>query len=700
MRRSLGPLAVATWSWLVLWPSLAPAAAPAAVPAPRAAIDAQDALAYVKVLSAPDMEGRGALTAGLGRAGDYLAARFHALGLAGGGDRAAAGGGIGSVGIGSGGIGSGGIGSAIYFEAVELPLPRKVGPRTALTLAGRPLQVGRDYAPGGASAGARAVAGMVFAGYGVVVPGRYDDYAGIDPRGKLVICLRYAPHYDRKSGKAADPAFTDGAALAVKVATAIQRGAVAVAIVDPPTGEAAAAAPRAAQAEPTKVEDVAPLPSFTPLSTPAPAAAPSGGAAGSAAASRVAVFHLGRAAADRLFGLVGKSVAAAYQQIERSGRPASFELPSYADLTVDWQLASVHSRNVVAVLEGSDPALRDEAILIGAHYDHLGRGDEGSALGPRGPLYPGADDNASGTAAVLEVAEALVAERPRPKRSIIFAAFTGEERGLLGSAVLAGRAGGKRVVAMINLDMVGRMKDNTVEIGGSTTAADLEAVVTRANQEHLKLTFPKLVVPNSDHASFLNQQIPALFLFTGLHPDYHRTSDTWDKINGEGLAKTARLAFRIVRALADRDARLAFVAPQWTHMGPLGGAHGASVRLGLMPDYQSQDGLRVSAVMTGGAGAAAGLLAGDSIQAIGGKPVENIESYMTALSAFKPGDRTVVEVRRAGTVRQLKVQFTVPDDSPPVSPAAVPTTPMMTPSPSPPPPTVAPATTGGKTARP
>ncbi len=486
-----------------------------------------------------------------------------------------------------------------------------------------------------------AQAGVVFAGYGISIDGGYDDYAAIDARGQLVICLRYAPHYDVAAGRAADPAFSAGAALRAKIENAIRHGAVAVAIVDPPAPVPAPPPPSsAAAAEPGAAIDAAPL----PVGVPGP--------------SNIASFHLARAAADRMLSAAGAGdVATLQRRIDDSGRPASFALPLAAELAVEWQTPSLAGRNVVAILPGSDPVLRQEAVLIGAHYDHLGRGDEGSAFGAAGQIHPGADDNASGTAAMLEVAEALAAERVHPKRSILFVAFSGEEKGLIGSLALAEQATRRHVVAMLNLDMVGRMHAGAVEVGASTTAREWEAIVNAANDEKLALTFPKRVAPNSDHAPFLNKQIPALFLFTGLHGDYHRASDTWDKINADGIAQTARLARRIVVAVANRDQRLAFVAPQWTRMGAVGGTHGIAVRLGVMPDYQSENGLRVSAVMAGGAGAEAGLKAGDVIDRVGDKPVADIDSYMEAMAVFKVGDQTVVQIRRDGATQSLKVKF-------------------------------------------
>ena len=561
------------------------------------------------------MEGRGALTPGLDRAAAYIAARFRAMRLAGAGD------------------------AGTYFESIDLPLPRRAGPRTALRIGGRALELGRDFAPNLGAAAASAQAGVVFAGYGITTDGGYDDYAAIDARGQLVICLRYAPHYDVAAGRAADPAFSAGAALRAKIENAIRHGAVAIAIVDPPV-PAASPPPNGAAAESGAAIDAAPLP------------------VGAPGATNIASFHLARAAADQLLAAAGAdNVAALQRRIDDSGRPASLALPVAADLAVEWQTPSIAGRNVVAVLTGSDPVLRQEAVLIGAHYDHLGRGDEGSALVGAGQIQPGADDNASGTAAMLEIAEAMAAERVAPRRSILFVAFTGEERGLIGSLALAEQASRRHVVAMLNLDMVGRMHDNAVEVGASTTARDWEAIVNAAKDVKLAVTFPKRIAPNSDHAPFLNKEIPSLFLFTGLHGDYHRTSDTWDKIDADGIARTARLARRIVVVVANRDQRLAFVAPQWMRMGAVGGTHGITVRLGVMPDYQSENGLRLSAVMAGGAGAEAGLKAGDVIDRVGDRSVSDIDSYMEAMALFKVGDQTVVQIRRDGATQSLKIKF-------------------------------------------
>jgi hypothetical protein len=561
-------------------------------------IRASDVIADVQFLSSPALEGRGALTRGLADAGGYVARRFAAARLQPAGE------------------------GGTYFQAVAIPLPPRAGGATRLVLGGTPLVLGRDFSPNLGSTASRAAGRVAFVGYGVVVPGRYDDFAGIDVRGKLVVCLRGAP-------AAAD--LRAGAALSHKLENAIARGAIGLAIVDTDTAAGMGG------------DDAAvPLPF---------ASAP--------AASGIASLHLRAVAVDRLLlAEVGETVATLRARIDQRGQPASFELPIWADFAVEWTRTVVAGRNVVAVLEGSDPSLAGQAVLVGAHYDHLGHGDEGSALDGHA-IHPGADDNASGTAALLEIAEALAAEPRRPRRSIVFVAFTGEEKGLQGSAVAAARGpGGRELVGMLNLDMVGRMRGGAVEVGGAPTSPAWRGIVEAANQDRLTLDFPSRVVPNSDHASFLMQHVPALFLFTGMHGDYHRASDTWDKVNADGVVKVAALAQRIARAVADRQDRLSFAAPQWTRAGAVGASHGVGVRLGIRPDYGGAGvGLGIVDVIAGGPAAVAGLEPGDVIERLGGNPVTDIDSYMEALASFQPGDQAVLSVRRQGTTREVKVRF-------------------------------------------
>ncbi|HZL18724.1 MAG TPA: M20/M25/M40 family metallo-hydrolase, partial [Polyangia bacterium] len=243
-------------------------------------------------------------------------------------------------------------------------------------------------------------------------------------------------------------------------------------------------------------------------------------------------------------------------------------LSAWVSFAVVWEPPSVKGRNVIALLPGSDPALTGEAVLVGAHYDHLGRGDEGGALDGAG-IHPGADDNASGTAAMLAVAAAMARAAPHPRRSILFVAFTGEEKGWAGSRVVADRPP-KRVVAMLNLDMVGRMKGNALEVNGTASSPQWRGIVEAANVAGDRLTvgYPRGVPGGSDHQPFILKKVPALFFFTGLHCDYHRVGDTWNKINLEGLLEVARLTAAVARQVADRAQDLAFEMPAWADRRP------------------------------------------------------------------------------------------------------------------------------------
>ena len=498
-----------------------------AVASTSADIVAGDVVADISALVAPAMEGRGALTAGLAKAGDYIAARFAAAGVRGAGE-------------------AGG-----YFQTVEIPVPARAAQGTALSINGEALRLGEDFVPAPGAPATRALGPVVFAGYGIVVPGRHDDYAGIDVRGKLVICLRYGPGYDPKTRTVRDPAFAMAVTVRRKIETAVGRGAVGIAFVD-------------SEAPGLEMADLPAGALVNPV-------------------SNIASFHLRADAIDRLLlAASGRRVASLRRTIDETAASASFDLPATADFRVQWSRSRVPSRNVIAFIEGSDPALRDEVVAIGAHYDHLGLGDEGSSMDGAGAVHPGGDDNASGTAALLEIAEAFAGAASRPRRSILFAAFTGEEKGMLGSAAVAASSR-RKLVAMINLDMVGRMRNDALEVGGASTSPAWQPLVTQENVDRLALTFPQQVIPNSDHAPFLLRGIPSLFLFTGLHGDYHRVSDTGDKVNAEGVAKVARLAFRLTRTLANRIDRPVFVAPVWTGNGPPAGAYGATTPAGRAP---------------------------------------------------------------------------------------------------------------------
>lgn len=322
--------------------------------------------------------------------------------------------------------------------------------------------------------------------------------------------------------------------------------------------------------------------------------------------------------------------------------------------------AELRTQNVVALLPGRDPALRGQTIVIGAHIDHLGRSTAG-ALDPdaRDAIRNGADDNASGTAAVLELAR-LLSARP-PRRSVLFVNFSGEELGLLGSQYFVDHSPAPidSMVAMLNFDMVGRLRGDSLIVYGVASAREFPSLLDSANaQVGLSVRGLGDGFGPSDHSSFFARGVPVLHFFTNLHEDYHRATDDAEKINAAGAARVIALAERVVRAIDARDARLTFVrsaAPP-----PVAGARtGSNVYLGSIPDMSAPDiqGLRLTGVRAGSPADSAGLKAGDIVVELGGKSVSDLQTYSDALYAHKPGDEVKIVVLRNGERVKLRVKL-------------------------------------------
>jgi hypothetical protein len=313
------------------------------------------------------------------------------------------------------------------------------------------------------------------------------------------------------------------------------------------------------------------------------------------------------------------------------------------------------TQNVVALLRGRDPALRDEYIVIGAHFDHLGRSTM-SALDPeaKDAIRNGADDNASGTAAVLDLARILSADPPR--RSVIFANFSGEELGVLGSSWFVGHSPVPigNIVAMLNFDMVGRLRNDNLIVYGTSTATELKGIVDSTNAAGaptFHITGSGDGYGPSDHSSFYAKDVPVLHFFTDLHDDYHRATDDADKINAPGEARVVDLALGVARAIADRPSRLTFVRmPAPTRAA--GSEAGRQTYLGTVPDMGASEtrGLLLTGVRPGSPADLGGLKAGDVIVEFGGVVVKDLYSYSDALYAHKPGDVVKIVVLR-GTER-------------------------------------------------
>ncbi|MGI8499095.1 MAG: M28 family peptidase [Gemmatimonadaceae bacterium] len=314
--------------------------------------------------------------------------------------------------------------------------------------------------------------------------------------------------------------------------------------------------------------------------------------------------------------------------------------------------SALPTQNVVAILRGSDPRLAGQYVVLGAHFDHLGRSSFG-ALDQEAvtAIRHGADDNASGTAAVLELGR-LLARHP-PRRSVVLANFTGEELGLLGSQYFVDHSPVPldSVVAMLNFDMVGRLRSGRLLVYGVATATELPAIVHDANvATPLDLKALGDGYGPSDHSSFYARGIPVLHFFTDLHEDYHRASDVVDRIQAGGEARVVDYAERVTRSIADRPARLTFVRSAVVSTASSGSGSGYGPYFGSIPDMAAADvpGVRVTGVRAGSPADRAGLLAGDVIVEFGGTPVKDLYAYTDALRAHKVGDVVPVVVTRDG----------------------------------------------------
>ena len=327
-------------------------------------------------------------------------------------------------------------------------------------------------------------------------------------------------------------------------------------------------------------------------------------------------------------------------------------------LTTDVTRKEVPAYNVIGMLEGSDPSLKNESVVIGAHYDHLGHGGDGSLAPGSGKIHHGADDNASGTAGVLELARVLTSQRPRPKRTIVFIAFGGEEEGLLGSKYYVDRpvVPLANTVAMINMDMIGRMKDRKLVIGGVGTAKEWREIIAEGTADPARsfnLTLNEDGFGPSDHSSFYVKQIPVLFFWTGTHADYHKPTDTFEKINYADETRILNLVAYIVRNLDVAPKRITYMTAK-TEPAPRTG--GFRVYLGTIPNYgDSTNGLLIDGVRDDSPASKAGLKAGDRIVKIGTREIKNVYDYTFALGEMKADEEYAIEVVRGTDRLTLKI---------------------------------------------
>lgn len=564
---------------------------------------------YVRYLASDELTGRGVETPGIKLARDYIAREFANAGLRPGGD------------------------NGTYLQAFDVATGVAVKQPTVMAFAKQsPLRLDEEWTPLGFSGSGKVEADVVFAGYGITAKEYgYDDYAGIDAKGKIVLVLRYEPPpKDDKSPFQKAPRYSNHATLRAKANNAGDHGAVGMILVDfNRSGD--------------EQKELLSTSNSLWRSGKSPIAA-----------------QVKRSVIEKWLDTHGISLKPLKEKIDREEKPASEYLPG-AHVTLQVSLEEVRQRtdNVVGILPGSDPTLKDQNIVIGAHYDHVGFGRYGTRdSSAEGQIYHGADDNASGTAVLLQLAERLSRSQVRPARTIVFAAFSGEELGLFGSRhyVDYPSLSLSSTKAMINLDMVGRLRDNRLTVFGTRSAKELSTIVLGEAQKLGLQVSESDSVGRSDHMSFYNRKIPALHFFTGTHPDYHRPSDTLEKLNIEGMVKVTDLVSGIVQRLATTKEPLNFVSlPSRPPGGGNTEGQGYGSYLGSIPDFGANgDGVRLAGVSEGSPAAFAGLREGDVIIKLAEIKVQNLEDLTAALRSKKPGDSVDITILRNSQPLTLK----------------------------------------------
>jgi len=575
--------------------------------------------AAVTWLAAPEREGRGPGTKGIEQAADWVAGQLRAIGL----DTTVVGG--------------------TPFQGFPVMLEAKLGPAAENTaeLVGppaadatrtvRPLELGTDFTPLAAGGSGPFDLPLVFAGYGITAAQEgYDDYASLGPsavKGAAVIVLRQEPQKDDPHSVFDGNQASQFAALSRKVANASEHEAGGLVLTNDAsdTDDALMAFERAGDGS---------------------------------AKRKLPVLHVRRSVlAPVIEAGLGRELPAIERAIDERLEPHSAALEGWRIRgCIAIERKEAESRNVLAILPGT---VGKETVVLGAHYDHLGFGGPNSAAPGETAVHHGADDNASGTAMLVEVARILAAEGPFP-RTILFAAFSGEERGLLGSAHYTANAAVPLpdTAAMVNLDMVGRLEGDKVIVHGTGTGTGLDALVDRLVVAHtLEVAKEPGGFGPSDHSSFYARKIPVLHLFTGSHADYHRPTDTADKINYAGMVRLTRLVADLVKELATTPERPAYVEVA-SKMFARGGDR---PYFGSIPDFgKPGKGYAITGVTKDSPAARGGLQGGDVIVRLGDSAVTGLEDFDSALRKHKGGDTIPVVVLREGAEVTLQVTLAPP----------------------------------------
>jgi Zn-dependent M28 family amino/carboxypeptidase len=596
-------------------------------PAPLPAADVSPDLMATRMkkdlsyISSDECEGRGVTTKGINLAADYIVDQFKKIGLQ------------------PGGV------DGTYFQPFTMHGAAKLGQGSTVQLKGPQgqeiaLTAYRQFKVMGLSGSGTVTAPVVFVGFGATgTKNDYDDFKNIDVAGKIVMMLRKVPRA-RVAADAFDGQLSNyHASLAAKVENAARHKAAAIIFVNDRDSAAAGDT----------------LLDF-------------GYSAQNDLSSHLPAVHMRRAEADSLVRTtLGKSIKEIEEEIDLSMRPQSAELSGWnATIKTDVDRAATHVKNIIGFLPGSGP-LANEIVVVGAHYDHLGYGGFGSLAGrlKEPTIHHGADDNGSGTTLMMELSRHFAEMPNRQGRKLVFMAFSGEESGLLGSAFYCKNPlfPLADTTAMVNLDMVGRLradattKKDKLIVYGTGSSSGFNKLVDSLNKS-FDFQFQKTAtgMGPSDQQSFYLKNIPVLFFFTDTHADYHRPSDTVDKINFAGMVKIGTYVEQLVSALVTNPVR-----PDYVKADSSGGRspamHTAVPSVGIRPSYADEGpGVLLDGVAENRPAAKAGIKGGDRIIEILGKPCNNMETYMTLMGGVKAGDIVEFTILRAGQKQKIKIQ--------------------------------------------
>jgi hypothetical protein len=632
---------------------------------------------FVGRLASDELEGRGVGTKGLNIAADELAAEFESLGL--------------KTDLIDGGP----------FQKFTVTAGSDLGQANSLALVGPngaggkeqrfDLKLGKDFNPMAIGGSSRFRLPLVYAGYGITGRNeKYDDYADIDVKGKAVIVMRHEPEQNNPHSLFNGTDHSRHAPFRAKVSNAYQHGAAAV-IFCTDQAEIDTRVAAAQRRLDTAVEELAKAQgAFRKIESPTREQTEAYRKqlvklakdlqkfvqrvenendplldfrrAGLDAEGRdIPVLFCSRASIDQMLAAAGKpDLAALEAKIDEGPAPQSFELSGWqAQGQTDIEREEIEIKNVLAVIEGKGPHA-DETVILGAHYDHLGLGGPGSAAPGKKEIHNGADDNASGTAVLVEVARQLAQQSEPLARRVLLIAFTGEERGLLGSAHYAAHPVYPldKTVAMLNMDMVGRLQENKLIVNGTGTAKEFPGMLDELNEA---IGFELIKKPSgfgpSDHATFYGKKVPVLHFFTGSHGDYHKPTDDADKLDIQGMRRIGELVTGMVRQVANSDAPPTYqeTKQQVVSRG------GTRPYFGSIPDFRSeQKGYALSGVAKDSPAERAGIRGGDVVIQFGDSKIGNLEDIDGALRKYKAGDKVPVVVRRDGKEVKLEVTLDPP----------------------------------------